>query len=198
MLTAAVHPAPVRLFVVGGSAGSIDALAVVLPSLPAAFPVPVVIVVHLPPGHPSLLPQVFASRCALPVTEPEDKQPVGPGIWFAPSDYHLLVERDHTFSLSIDAPVRWSRPSIDVLFHSAAEAYGRELGAVVLSGANEDGAAGAAAIHRAGGLVLVQDPATAEAPEMPRAAIRVASPRRVFAPADLSSLLCAVTMEHHR
>jgi two-component system chemotaxis response regulator CheB len=175
--------------VVGGSAGAVDVLGELLRELPENFAVPVIIVVHLPARRTSLLPSLFAARCALPVHEPHDKQPIEPGIWFAPPDYHLLVEADRTFSLSIDEPVRFSRPSIDVLFESAARAYGDTLLGVVLTGANDDGAAGASAIRKHGGVLAVQSPATAIASDMPRAAIERASPQYVGSVHELATIM---------
>lgn len=165
--------------VVGGSAGAVDVLGALLPELPADYALPIIVVVHLPARRTSLLPPLFAARCALPVREPEDKQPITPGVWFAPPDYHLLVESDRSFSLSIDEPVRFSRPSIDVLFESAARAYRSRLLGVVLTGANDDGAAGALAVRKLGGVLAVQSPETAIASEMPRAAIDRSSPQYV-------------------
>ena len=136
-----------------------------------------------------MLPQLFAARCELPVHEPEDKEPIAAGIWFAAPDYHLLVEADRTFSLSIDEPVKFSRPSIDVLFESAARVYGPDLLGVVLTGANDDGAAGSEMIRKLGGAVAVQDPDTALAAEMPRAAIRRAHPQWIGAVHDLPSMM---------
>jgi two-component system chemotaxis response regulator CheB len=179
--------------VVGGSAGAIEVLGQLLPGLSAASQVPVIVVMHLPPRRVSLLPRLFAARCQLPVREPEDKQPIGPGIWFAPPDYHLLVEAGRYFALSIDAPVKFSRPSIDVLFESAAEVYGAGLLGVVLTGANDDAALGACAIRKLGGVLAVQDPQGAEAQEMPRAAIRKAAPQLVGTVRELASMLIVAT-----
>jgi two-component system chemotaxis response regulator CheB len=175
--------------VVGGSAGAVDMLGTLLPELPADFRLPIIVVVHLPARRTSLLPPLFAQRCALPVREPEDKQPIEPGIWFAPPDYHLLIEADHCFALSIDQPVRFSRPSIDVLFESAARAYGSRLLGIVLTGANDDGAAGARAIRRLGGVLAVQSPETAVASEMPRAAIEQSTPQFVGTVQELGSMM---------
>jgi two-component system chemotaxis response regulator CheB len=169
----------IEALVIGASAGAIDALRVVLAPLPASFPVPVVLVVHISHGRRSLLPEVLGAWCALPVAEPDDKQPVSPGIWVAPAGYHLLIEPDRTFSLSDDEPVAFSRPSIDVLFESAADTYGAALVCVVLTGANEDGAFGARVIRARGGHVIVQDPEQALYPNMPRAAIAQATPQTV-------------------
>lgn len=158
--------------VLGASAGAIQALLHVLPALPADYPLPVLIVVHIPSGRRSELTTLFASKCRLAVVEGEDKAPILPGtIVFAPPDYHMLVETDGTIALSRDEPVFFSRPSIDVLFESAADAYGSALVGVVLTGANEDGAQGLRAVAEAGGLAYVQDPATAYARAMPEAAL---------------------------
>jgi len=159
--------------VIGASAGGFDALTGILPHLPANFQIPVIVVVHLPPDKHSLLSELFRQKCRLPVIEVEDGQPLDPGkIYFAPPDYHLFVEASCTLSLSKDIPVLYSRPSIDVLFESACDVFGAELIAVVLSGANEDGAAGSVLISAAGGTVIVQDPAEALVPTMPEATFR--------------------------
>ncbi len=182
--------------VIGASAGAIEALSVLLPVVPRAARVPVVVVVHLTPNRQSLLPELFTPRCAARVREPEDKEAVSAGtIWFAPSNYHLLVERERTFSLSVDEPVRYSRPSIDVLFESAAEAYGSKLCAVVLTGANDDGASGARAVRDAGGVVVVQDPAHADSKEMPQAAIVAAKPQLVAPLVEIAEFLRHATEE---
>jgi two-component system chemotaxis response regulator CheB len=184
-------PAPLRVdaIVVGGSAGSVEALATILPACAASSLVPVVVCVHLPPQRASLLPELFASKCLLPVREIEDKQPILPGIWFAPPDYHLLIERERSFALSADDPVNYSRPSIDVLFESAADVFGTSLVAVILTGASEDGARGAKAVRDAGGFVIVQDPRTAEASTMPEATMRAARPQLVASVGDIAAIL---------
>lgn len=159
--------------VIGASAGAFDALSAILPSLPVTFGLPVMVVVHLPPDKRSLMAELFRHKCILAVEEAEDKQPLCSGtIYFAPPDYHMLVERDHTLSLSKDAPVLYSRPSIDVLFESAADIFGPKLLGIVLTGGNEDGAKGLQSITAAGGKTLIQDPKSAFVPTMPEAAIR--------------------------
>jgi len=158
--------------VIGGSAGALDALGMILPELPAGFPLPIVVALHLLPGRPSGLAAVLGYRCALPVKEAEDKEPIVPGTLYVVSpSYHLLVEREGCFSLSADELVNFSRPSIDVLFESAADAYGPRLAAVLLSGANDDGASGLSRIRESGGLTIVQAPETAAASTMPSAAL---------------------------
>ena len=178
---------------IGASAGGIDALLALMQGLEPPLAAPVMIVLHLPEQHESRLPQVFASRMQVPTDEAQPNAPVAPGtVYFAPPGYHLLVEKDRTFSLSCDAPVLFSRPSIDVLFESCADCWGERLLAMVLTGANEDGARGLAQVKAAGGLTAVQDPATAPHPVMPEAAIRLAAPDFVLPLAGLRSLLHTV------
>jgi two-component system, chemotaxis family, protein-glutamate methylesterase/glutaminase len=183
-------PLPVTALALGCSAGGFDALCALLPRLEADCDIPVFVVVHLPRERPSHLVDIFARRCVLRVVEAEDKQPVEPGtIYFAPPDYHLLLERGPTLALSVDEVVHFSRPAIDVLFESAADVYGAGLWAVVLSGANEDGASGLLAVERAGGTTLVQDPEAAAAPAMPRAALRQVPRSPALALAEMAELL---------
>lgn len=179
--------------VVGASAGGLEAIAILLEALPANFAPPLAIVLHLPPGRPSLLTEVLAPRCALPVREPRDKEPMRAGcVYVAPPDYHLLIEPDGGLSLSADPPVHFSRPSIDVLFQSAAWAWRERALGIVLSGANEDGAEGLRTIRDAGGQGWVQDPADAGVPAMPRAAIARAEPGLVAPVARLGAALAAL------
>lgn len=175
---------------IGASAGGIDALFAVLEGLPMPYPLPLVIVLHLPEGHASQLAEVFGRRLGRPVQEAQAHAPVEPGIfYFAPPGYHLLVDSDRTFSLSCDPPVLYSRPSIDVLFESCADAYGDGAVALVLTGANHDGAHGLQCIKQAGGLALVQDPAQAAYPTMPQAALDLAQPDFVLPLAGLRAVL---------
>lgn len=180
------------LVVVGGSAGGIDALLAVLEDLPSPLGVPVVIVLHLPEDHESRLVEVFANRLQVPVREAQPHAPIEPAVYFAPPGYHLLVEEDRSFSLSCEPPVMFSRPSIDVLFESAAEACGERLLGVLLTGANEDGAQGLARIQELGGLTAVQDPSEAGHSTMPLAAIRLRQPGYVLPLAGLRDLLHTV------
>jgi two-component system chemotaxis response regulator CheB len=176
--------------VVGASAGAIEALMAILPGLPADFPAPILVVVHVPPDRRSLIPQVLQPHCALSLREAEDKEPAEAGhVYFAAADYHLLVERDGRLSLSSEEAVQFSRPSIDVLFETAADAYGPAAVALVLSGANSDGAAGARAIAQAGGLILVQSPETAAATAMPLAALAACPDALVLPPSRIAEVL---------
>ena len=176
--------------VIGASAGGIEALMSLLPALPAAFAVPVLIVVHLPRQTPSSLVEIFAPKCRLPIEEADDKMPLESGVVvFAPPDYHLLVDRGPALALSADELVNYSRPSIDVLFESAAEFYGERLAGIILTGANADGAAGLAAVGRAGGVTIVQRPEEAYAQAMPAAALASAHPDHVLSLTDIAGLL---------
>jgi two-component system chemotaxis response regulator CheB len=158
--------------VIGCSAGGLQALQQILACLPTDLGVAIVIVSHAGPESLSLLPEIIGHHCRLPVSEAEEREPVLPGrIYFAPPNYHLLIEPDRTFRLSVDAPVCHVRPAADVLFISAADVYRRRLAGLVLTGANADGARGLRAIADAGGMCLVQDPETAVADAMPRAAL---------------------------
>ena len=166
---------PIEAIVIGGSAGSVEALTAILPPLQLDCGVGVFVVMHLPRERPSLLVNIFAPKCQLRVVEAQDKEPVEPGtIYFAPPDYHLLVDEGPRLALDANALVHFSRPAIDVLFESAADAYGPRLVGIVLSGANSDGASGLKAVQRAGGLTLVQRPETAIASTMPEAALKAA------------------------
>jgi two-component system, chemotaxis family, protein-glutamate methylesterase/glutaminase len=165
----------VELVVIGGSAGAIEVLREVLRRLPANFGSAIAIVVHLPPEGPNLLAEVLASPGAPPMKMAEDKEPIAPGIiYLAVPDYHLLVEAGRTFALSLDERVHFSRPSIDVLFESAAQAYGPALMGIILSGANADGAAGLKAIGDRGGITVVQSLESSEMVAMPAAALQAA------------------------
>jgi len=181
--------------VIGGSSGALEALATVLPALPATSAVPIVIVVHLPPDRPSHLAAVLGARTTLRVREAEDKEPLAPGaIYVGPPNYHLLIERGGTFALSADDLLHFSRPSIDVLFESAADAYGPRLAGVILSGANADGADGLATIRRAGGVTIAQSPQAALSRAMPEAAIARAHPGYVLGLPEMAELLARITV----
>jgi two-component system chemotaxis response regulator CheB len=158
--------------VIGASAGALEALTAVLGLLGADYSLPTIIVTHLPPDRNSVLTELLSTKCKIPVSEAEDKEPILSGqIYFAPPDYHLLIEQDGRFSLSSEELVNYSRPSIDVLFESAAEVYGDRLVGVILSGANHDGASGLSAVIARGGHAIVQDPAEAYASTMPQSAL---------------------------
>jgi two-component system, chemotaxis family, protein-glutamate methylesterase/glutaminase len=188
-VTPATVPDPDAI-VIGTSAGGIEALSVLLPSLPAGVRAAVLVVLHLPRERPSLLVDIFTTRCALPVREAEDKQPIDPGtVYFAPPDYHLLVDEGPCLALSADPPINFSRPSIDVLFESAADVYGARLLGMILTGASHDGADGLAAVRRAGGLTIVQQPESAQVPMMVEAALRRGVVDHVLSLEQIAALL---------
>lgn len=162
----------IRFLLIGASAGAIDALGHLLPALPATTSLAIMAVVHIPQDRNSLLTSIFQSKCALQVIEPNDKQTIEPAhLYFAPPGYHMLVECHRVLSLSTDPPVNYSRPSIDVLFESAADAFGSEAMGLVLTGANRDGAEGLRSICNYGGMAIVQLPSDAESSMMPQAAL---------------------------
>lgn len=170
----------VQLVVVGCSLGGMNALTKILGELPEGFPVPIAVVQHRYRTSNDSLPAYFRRHARLNVVDADDKQWIRPGhVYLAPANYHLLVEEGE-FSLSVDEAVAFSRPSIDVLFESAADAYREGVVGVVLTGANADGARGVARIKENGGFVVVQDPKTAEAPQMPEAAIASAAVDRIL------------------
>lgn len=180
----------IEAVVIGASAGGFGALLAILGGLPAGYPLTLVAVLHLPESHDSRLAELFGHRLALQVREARDKEPLAAGVlYFAPSGYHLSIEDDRSFSLSCEDRVSFARPSIDVLFASAADAYGKSLAGVLLTGANYDGAAGLAGMQLAGALTIVQDPATAEVATMPEAAIRRMTPDLILPLADIHALL---------
>jgi len=176
--------------VIGASAGGVEALSAVLPALPTGLRPPVFVVLHLPRDRPSVLADIFAAKCQVPVREAADKDDIAAGtIYFAPPDYHLLIERDQTLALSSDEAVHHSRPAIDVLFESAAEVYGRSLLGVVLTGGNADGAAGLDAVRQRGGVTAVQDPDGAHSPYMIEAALARGAADYVLPLAGIADLL---------
>ncbi|MCC4620174.1 chemotaxis protein CheB [Xanthomonas cassavae CFBP 4642] len=158
--------------VIGASAGGVTALQALLSSLPPALPMPVLVLLHLPRDRASHVAELMDARCALPVREAEDKQPLLAGtVTIAPPDYHLLVESRTSLALSMDAPVLFSRPAIDPLFESAADVFAERLLAILLTGASSDGSAGVAAVRAAGGTAWIQRPDDAASPLMPASAL---------------------------
>lgn len=162
-----------QAIVIGASAGAVEALTTLLSGFEEDFTIPVIIVIHLPPDKKSVIAELMQEYCVLRVCEVEDKERIEPGsVYFAPPDYHLLIEDDRSFSLTVEEPVLYSRPSIDVLFESAADIYGDALIGIILTGANSDGAKGLKTVEEAGGVTIVQNPLTAQAKVMPEAALK--------------------------
>lgn len=165
------HERSYAVAVVGASWGGLDALSRLVRGLPAGFSIPLIVIQHRGRDSQPLLAGLLQDVTRLRVIEPDDKEPLRPGhVYVAPADYHLLVDADH-LTLEVDAPVRFSRPSIDVTFASAADTFGSRVIGVVLTGANADGARGLRCIADHGGKAIVQDPESAEMPVMPRAAL---------------------------
>ncbi len=176
--------------VIGTSAGGIEALKKILPGLPESFPLPIVIVVHIPPGRLSLLAEIFRPKVNMKIKEADEKETLQPGtIYFAPPSYHLLIENDKTFSLTNEGSVHFSQPSIDVLFESAADAYRQNLVGILLTGANEDGAMGLKKIKAYGGVCIVQNINEAEVPLMPRSGLPFISPNCELTLSEISLFL---------
>ncbi len=179
-----------RAVVIGCSAGGLDALSILLPSLPAAFPAPLVIVQHVNPRERSRTHTILQGKCAIGVREADEKIKPQPGVaYLAPPNYHLLMELDGTFSLSVDERVNYSRPAIDITFETAAELYGSELIGVVMTGASADGSRGLARIKLLGGYAIVQDPKEAQSVAMPQSAINAAEPNAVLPLHDIGPML---------
>ncbi|MFS0827054.1 chemotaxis protein CheB [Pseudomonas phoenicis] len=182
-----------RAIVIGASAGGVAALFEVLGQLPLAFGIPILCVLHLPPDRPSHLASVLQRRLARPVREACDKERIVDGmIYVAGPGYHLSVEQDLSLSLSQEDPVHYSRPSIDLLFESAADAYGSDLLGIVLTGANHDGAQGLARIKQQGGRTIVQDPHDAQVGLMPQAALASHTPDHILSLSGIGQLLATL------
>ena len=178
-----------EIVVIGASYGGLSALQILLPELSPEFPAPVVITQHRKKDGDDGLCEYLSKRSRLPLIEPNDKEKVEPGhVYLAPRDYHLLIEKS-IFALSTESPVGHARPSIDVLFESAADVYRDRVIGVILTGANRDGAMGLAKIKAFGGMALVQDPRSAESPAMPEAAISATKVDRILPLPEIAPLL---------
>ncbi|MBA1293131.1 chemotaxis protein CheB [Pseudomonas lurida] len=180
----------IEAIVVGASAGGVEALLSIFGELPQGFALPIIAVLHLPDERRSQLAEVFARRLRIPVREARDKEAIEAGtLYFAGPGYHLSVEQDRSLSLSQEERVHHSRPSIDFLFTSAADAYGSGLLAILLTGANQDGARGLAYVKQQHGITVVQDPAEARVDVMPRAALALQTPDHILTLGRIGSLL---------
>ncbi|MCU1763970.1 chemotaxis protein CheB [Pseudomonas protegens] len=187
----------IEAIVVGASAGGVEALLKLFSGFARGFRLPVIVVLHLPDERRSQLAEVFDRRLALAVKEADDKEQIVPGtLYFAAPGYHLSVEQDRSLSLSQEERLHHSRPAIDYLFESAADAYGRNLAAVLLTGANQDGARGLAEVKRQGGLTIVQDPNEAHVSTMPDAALALHQPDYILPLRGISRLLAELEGTH--
>lgn len=180
----------VDAIVIGASAGGVEALLNLFAELPAQFRLPIIVVLHLPSERHSRLAEVFQQHVTMPVKEVDDKELITAGtLYFAAPGYHVSVENDLSLSLSLEDRVHHSRPSIDILFESAADAFGERLAGVLLTGANADGARGMAQIKDQGGFTLVQDPGTAQASTMPQAALALSAPDYILSLSEIGQML---------
>ena len=185
-----------KAIVIGASAGGFQLMPIILEPLPKAFPVPIIIIQHMKEGGGAFMVEYLNERCRLPVNEATQFSKALPGhVYLAPSEYHLYIDDFYVFSLSVDAKVRFSRPSIDVFFESASKVYASNIIGVLLTGANNDGAEGMKTIKSRGGLTIVQDPATAEAKQMPASAIAEGAADHILPPDEITPLLIKMVLK---
>lgn len=179
--------------VIGTSAGGLHALTAILQPLPGDYPIPIVVVQHRSKDQRHLFEDVLQSKCSIKIKQADEKEQIKPGnVYTAPPDYHLLIESDHSFSLTADEQVLYSRPSINVLFESAAIVYGNKLAGIILTGANNDGAAGIARIRACGGLTIAQAPAEAQFPVMPGASIETKKIQHIWTLEQIQKFLLQI------
>jgi two-component system, chemotaxis family, protein-glutamate methylesterase/glutaminase len=175
---------------IGTSAGGLHALTALLQDLPENYPVPLLVVQHRAKDQKSLLEEVLQAKTSIRIKQADEKEKISGGcVYIAPPDYHLLVEEDHSLSLTSDEQVRFSRPSIDVLFESSAEVFREKLVGIILTGASNDGASGIEAIARYGGITIAQDPEEAEYPYMPQASIDTKKIKHVWSLKEIKHFL---------
>jgi two-component system, chemotaxis family, protein-glutamate methylesterase/glutaminase len=185
-----------ELIVIGTSLGGLNALSAIFDALPVTIGVPIAVVQHRSAAANSPLAELLARRSALSIVDAEDKMALEPGtVYLAPPDYHLLIEERGVLALSTDPPVRSARPSIDVLFESAAQVYGRGVVGVVLTGASIDGTDGLSAIRARGGQTVIENPDTAECRTMPASALTTCPNAVVLPLPRLAAYLAALTAE---
>ncbi len=187
---------PYEAIVIGVSAGGLEALSTIMAELPRGFSLPVIVVQHRAESSDAYLATHLAGRCHMLVKEPDDKEWIRAGtVYIAPAGYHLYVEADRSFCLSVDAPVHYARPAIDPLFFSATDVYADRLVGVILTGANTDGAHGLKYMKDHGGLAVIQDPTSAHAPVMPSAAMETVEADHVLPLGEIGPFLARLHME---
>ena len=180
--------------VIGVSSGGMTALKFIFSALPAGFSIPIIIVQHVSARSDNEWIKLLNDKSNLNIKEADEKEKIETGnVYIAPSNYHLLIEKDKTFSLTIDEYVNFARPSIDVMFESAAEAYKNKLIGIVLTGSNSDGTKGIKRIKELGGIAIIQDPETAESPNMPASAIAAIQPDYILSLEKIVQLLVKIT-----
>lgn len=183
-----------KAIVIGTSAGGLFAISILLEKLPEDYPIPVIIVQHRSKEPKDLLEEVLQAKCRIRIKQADEKEKIENGfVYIAPPDYHLLIEDDKTFSLTADEHVRFSRPSIDVLFETAAAVFRNTLIGIILTGANHDGAAGIKAIKKSGGITIAQAPDEAQYPFMPKAAIETRAVTHTWTLAEIQHFLLKIT-----
>lgn len=185
-----------KAIVIGTSAGGLFVLSSLLEPLPANYPVPILVVQHRIKDERDLLEEILQSKCRIKIKQADEKDDIERGaVYIAPPDYHMLVEADETISLSVDEAVHYSRPSIDVLFETAAVTFREKLVGIILTGANDDGAAGISAIAKYGGLTIAQQPAEAEFAFMPQSAIATGKVKHCWPLKEIKEFLLTIAHE---
>lgn len=188
-----------QAIVIGASAGGFAAVSFLLEVLPVNYPIPIIIVQHRSKEDNTMLEEVLQQKAIITIKQAEEKKRItGSTVFIAPADYHLLVENDRTFSLTIDETVRYSRPSIDVLFESAAHVYKNKLVGIILTGANNDGADGIKVIHSLGGHTIAQNPDETSFPIMPAESIRTGAVRQILLLKDIREFLITITKDYEK
>lgn len=187
----------IRAVLIGVSLGGLRILKKILPALPSDFPIPIIIIQHLDESSSNIWIELIDNLCALKVTEAEEKEKIQKGnVYIAPANYHLLIENDETFSLAVTERVNFARPSIDVTFECAAEVFGPHMIGMVLTGLNADGAIGLKKVKELGGIAIVQDPSDAEAPEMPKNALKKTKADYVVPAEEIAGLLMKLSKQN--
>jgi len=185
--------------VIGVSSGGLNAMKIMFSILPHEFSIPIVIVQHIGARSENIWVQLLNDKCKLEIKEADEKEKIEKGkIYIAPPNYHLLIEQDRTFTLTVDERVNYARPSIDVLFETAAEAYQNRLVGIVLTGSNNDGSKGLKRIKEYGGLTIVQQPDTAESSFMPASAIATVQPDYILPLEAIINLLIEIDIENKK
>jgi len=190
---------PYEAIVIGVSSGGLNAMKILFSLLPADFSMPIIVVQHVGARSENVWIQLLNNHCKVEIKEADEKEKIEKGkIYVAPPNYHLLIEKNKTFSLTVDERVNYARPSIDVLFETASEAYQTHLIGVVLTGANNDGSNGIKCIKERGGLTIVQQPDTAESSYMPASAIATSKPDYILPLEEIIKLLIEIDISKEK
>ncbi len=188
-----------KAVVIGASAGGLYAFKQIISVLPVDFFIPIIAVQHISPDSENYIITFLNNHSAITIKEADEKEKLKPGcVYFSAPNYHLLIEKDATLSLSTEQKVNYSRPSIDVMFETAADTFGKGVIGIILTGANQDGTAGIRAVKEAGGLTIVQDPTEAETPAMPKSAIEASAPDHIFSLDGIADFLLNLHQAHNK